>query len=152
MIQFIEKEGRYDGGLFTGNCFYYPTYMIKDGKEFFMFNRIEPDDKWNLEANEARKKQLIKNNGKFFKFFGFYNNPIEMLKEIVERKHHFTMLDKMYYEELNKNGYLDFCGNREEVSASFNYRIYDGELAHTIIQTVEYINSEKWNEAMQLLK
>ena len=152
VIEFIEKERYYDKSWYTGNCYYYPTYMVKDGKEFFVFNRMEPDDKWNLEVNEARKEQLVKNDGKYFKFNGFYDNPIGMLKEIIERKHHFTMLDKMYYGDLNKHGYLDFLGNRKEVSAAFYYRIYDDELAQKIIQIVEYINAEKWNEAMQLLK
>lgn len=151
MISFIEKEKYYEDSLFTGHYYYYPNYMVKDGKEFFLFDRREPDDEWRLEANEARKYQLIKNQGKYFKFNGFYDNPLDMFKEIIERKHHFTKPDKMYCADLDKYGYLDFLGNRDEVSDSFYYRIYDNELAHTIQKIVKYINDEKWIEAKQLV-
>lgn len=56
MIEFIEKERYYDDSPFIGQCYMYPTYMIKDGKEYFVFNRREPDDKWKIEENDARKK------------------------------------------------------------------------------------------------
>ena len=38
MIKFIEKERYYDDSPYTGSCYYYPTYMVKDEKEFFVFN------------------------------------------------------------------------------------------------------------------
>lgn len=151
MIKFIEKERYYNDSPFTGHCYYYPTYMIKDGKEYFVFNRREPDDKWNLEKNEVYKNQLIKTDGKYFKFNGFYENPIKMLKEIVKRKHHFTTPNKMYYGGIEENDSLDFHGNREEVSAAFHYRIYDEKLAMQIQKIVKCINSGKWNDAELLV-
>lgn len=124
----------------------------KDGKEYFMFNRREPDDKWKLEENEAHKKQLIETNGKYFTFNGFYKNPIEMLKEIIKRKHHFTTPKEMYYGDIKERAYLDFHGNRKEVSAAFHYRIYDELLATQIQNIVECINHKKWTEAEALIR
>ena len=152
MIEFIEKEPKYDDTPFYGNCWLYPTYMVKDGKEYFMFNRREPDDKWRIEANEARKKQLIFNNGIYFKFNGFYDDPFEMLKKTAERRHHFTDPDSMYYGDLERTGYRDFHGNRKEVSAAFFYRIYDKEMIERIYKIVDFINEERWDDAIRLIE
>lgn len=57
MIKFIEKERYYDDSSYTGSCYYYPTYMIKDGEEFFVFNRREPDDEWKIKEDKARKNE-----------------------------------------------------------------------------------------------
>ena len=149
MIEIIEKEAYLDDSPFSGQCWMYPTYMRKDGKELFMFNSREPDDKWKLEENEERKKQLISNDGAYFRFNGFYTNPLEMLKEIAERQHHFTEPDNMYYSTIEKNAYLDFHGNRREVSAAFFYRIYDVEMAVKIKKAVELINREEWDKAIE---
>ena len=92
MIEFVEKERYYDNSLFTGDCYMYPTYMLKDGKEYFMFNRREPDDSWVLEENEQRKKQLLDNEGVYFRFFGFFENPFELIMNIAARQHHFAVL------------------------------------------------------------
>ena len=151
MIKFIEKERYYNDNPYTGGCYYYPTYMVKDGKEFFVFNRREPDDEWKIKENETRKSQLIENGGKYFKFNGFYNNPLEMLKEVIERKHHFTTPNEMYYGDLDSRGYIDFHGNRNEVSAAFHYRIYDTELTYIIQKVVKFINSEEWAIAKEVL-
>lgn len=75
-----------------------------------------------------------------------------MLKEIVERKHHFTTPNKMYYGGIEENGYLDFHGNRKEVSAAFKYRIYDEKLAILIQEVVKCINDKKWIEASKLIE
>lgn len=151
MIKFIEKERYYDDSPFVGKCYYYPTYMIKDGKEYFVFNRREPDDKWRAEEREALKKQLIQTDGKYFRFHSFYENPIEMVKEIIKRKHHFTTPKEMYYGSVEESNFLDFQGNRKEVSAAFHYRIYDKKLAIQIQEIVKCINSGKWNDAKSLI-
>ena len=151
MIKFIEKEKQYCDRPFIGGCYYYPTYMIKDGKEYFVFNRREPDDKWILEENEERKNQLIQTDGKYFRFYSLYKNPIEMLKNIVEKKHHFTKQRKVFYESIEERGYIDFEGNLEEVSAAFKYRIYDEKFATQIQNVVECVNGQKWEEAMIIL-
>lgn len=151
MIEIIEKERYYDDSLFTGQCFMYPTYMVKDGKEYFMFNRREPDDKWKLEENEDKKKQLISNDGAYMTFYG-YENPFEMIREIAKRKHHFTEPKDLYRCGIDKNGFLDFHGNRHEVSAAFFYRIYDETLARKVQKAVDYLNKEEWENAIKAVE
>ena len=124
----------------------YPTYMIKDGKELFMFNRREPDSSWKLQENEERKAFLIANDGKFFKFHGFYDDPFEMLKKIAERKHTFTEPEeKNYLCDFDRCGFIDFHGNLREVSAAFHYRIYDYEMAQRIKEAVHHIHRKEWH-------
>lgn len=147
MIEIIEKEPYFDDSPFTGQCYMHPTYMVKDGKEYFMFNRREPDDSWKLRDNEERKAFLIANDGKYFVFHGFYNDPFEMLKEIAKRKHTFTESEENnYYGSIEKSGYLDFHGNRREVSAAFHYRIYDPEMAEKIKEAVHHIHRKEWDK------
>lgn len=149
MIEFIEKEKYHDDDPFVG-CDMYPTYMVKDGKEYFMFNRRDPDDKWKLEENEQRKKRLIETNGKYFSFHGFYSDPLEMLIDVANRKHHFSQPDILYYGSLDKE-YLDFLGNLKEVSAAFHYRIYDRRLGEKIQKVVEFLNQEDWDTALRVI-
>ena len=33
MIEFIEKDPYHDDSAFVGQCYMYPTFMVKDGKE-----------------------------------------------------------------------------------------------------------------------
>lgn len=146
MIEIVEKERYFDDSAFTGQCFMYPTYMVKDGKEYFMFNRREPDDPWKLRENDERKAFLISNGGKYFKFHGFYDDPFEMLKEICERRHTFTDPEKEnYFGSLEEHGFIDFHGNRREVSAAFHYRIYDPEMAREIQEIVRLIHRKEWS-------
>lgn len=151
MIEIIEKEPYYDNSMFTGQCQMYPTYMLKDGKEFFMFNRREPDDKWRLAENEERKRQLIENDGAFFMFHGYYENPMDMLKEIAKRQHSFTEPDNVFYTTIENEGVLDFHGNRREVSAAFFYRIYDTAMVEKVQAVVDLINHKEWDKALMRL-
>ena len=137
-IQIIEKEPYFHNSPFTGGCWMYPTYMVKEGKEFFMFNRRVPDDSWKLKEDERRKEQLISTGGAYMTFNGFYPNPMDMLAEVAERKHHFTTPDSMYWASIEERGFLDFHGNRCEVSAAFHYRIYDVELAEKVKKAVAH--------------
>ena len=59
MIEFIEKERYYDDSAFTGQCWMYPTFMVKDGIEYFMRNRREPDDSWKIKEREDQKAELL---------------------------------------------------------------------------------------------
>ncbi|WP_191396143.1 hypothetical protein [Flavonifractor sp. An306] len=136
MIEFIEKEPYYDDSMFTGRCNMYPTFMVKDGKEYFMFNRRAPDDSWRLQENEERKKFLASKGGAYFKIFGYYDDPMAMIDEIRERKHTFTNPDDLFADCRGHDGcgegFVDFHGNRREVSAAFYYRIYDEALLEKI--------------------
>ena len=147
MIEIIEKEPYFNDSPFTGDCYMYPTYMVKDGKEYFMFNRREPDSHWKLQANEDRKAFLLANDGKYFVFHGFYNDPFEMLKEIAREQYTFTESEENnYYGSIEKSGYLDFHGNLCEVSAAFHYRIYDREMAEKIKEVVHHIHKKEFDK------
>jgi len=136
MIEFIEKERYYDDSPFTGQCWMYPTFMVKDGMEYFMWNRRAPDDSWKVKEREDQKAELLANGGSYFHFHGIYADPFKMLAEMENRGHTFTEPDNLFVD-CSENprcggGFVDFHGNRNEVSAAFHYRIYDKTLIERI--------------------
>lgn len=150
MIEFVEKKPWTDRSPFTGQT-YAPNYMVKDGVEYFLVNRVvRCDDRGyaNLHLDESRKgleatKQfLVKNGGAYFKFYGIYADPFEMLKKIAERGHTFCDPEKLFDDCRGINGYgagfVDFHGNRNEVSAAFHYRIYDMEMLERLKERVGF--------------
>lgn len=143
LIKIIEKAGRFDDSLFTGDCMMYPIFMIKDGEEYFVFNRRQPEDGWREKERQAQISELLASSGSYFRFNGFYANPLDMLKEMSERGHTFCDPDQLFDDCRNNpeygKGFVDFCGNRNEVSASFHYRIYDMALLEKIKEAVAYI-------------
>ena len=136
MIEIIEKNGWFDDSLFTGDCMMYPVFFLKDGKEYFMFNRREPDDSWKKKERESQIAELIANDGTYFRFHGLYADPFDMLKEMTERGHTFCDPESLFVDCRNNPGYgsgfVDFHGNRNEVSAAFHYRIYGMDLLDKI--------------------
>lgn len=146
MIEFVEKKEWYLRDLFIGNCYMYPNYMLKDGKEFFICNRREPDEKWKLGKIEEYKEQLIETNGAYFRFYSFYKNPFDMIGEMASRGHHFEKTTNFHQEYIENTKFVDFRGNRKEVSATFHYRIYDSDIEKTIRRAVELLNDEKFIE------
>lgn len=146
MIEIYETEPWFNSDWITGPAWMYPTVMKKDGREFFMFNRRDPDETYRLNEQEAFKKMLIANDGKYFKFNGFYDDPFEMLREVAERKHTFTeKIEKVLDYSGNT---LNFHGNRREVSAAFFYRIYDGEMQAKIEEAVKHIFAKEYGEVL----
>lgn len=139
MIEFIEKERYYDDSAFTGQCWMYPTFMVKDGIEYFMWNRREPDDSWKIKEREGQKAELLANGGAYFHFHGIYTDPFEMLAEMERRGHTFTEPDNLFADCHETGGFVDFHGNRNEVSAVFHYRIYDKALIERIRAAVARI-------------
>lgn len=143
MVEFFEKEPYYDDSLFTGQCWMYPVFMLKDGKEYFVQNRREPDDSWKKEALERRKAELIANGGAYVSFYGFCPGPLEMLTEMEERGHTFTEPDGLFVDcrssESYGEGFVDFHGNRNEVSAAFYYRIYDMDFLKAVKEAARKI-------------
>jgi hypothetical protein len=143
MIEFIEKERCYDDSWFTGQCWMYPVFMLKDGKEYFVQNRREPDDSWKQKELEGRKAELIANDGAYFRFNGFYPDPLKMLAEMEEQGHTFTEPDSLFVDCQNSKsygeGFVDFHGNRKEVSAAFHYRIYDLDLLKAVEKSARKI-------------
>ena len=55
MIKIIEKEPYKNFDNWNNReCLMYPTMMIKDGKEHFIFNRREPDAEYQEKENQKR--------------------------------------------------------------------------------------------------
>ena len=150
-IEFVEKECKWDSSPYTGDCWYYPTFMIKDGKEYFLFNRRDPDDSYSLEQQEGRKKQLLENNGAYYTGHSFFRDPLDYLKYMVNKKRNFSDPYNLYYGSFDRTGSLDFHGNLQEVSAAFFYRIFDQELATKIQKAVRAISAHQWEKADRIL-
>jgi len=137
IIAFIEKDP-YKVQISHHRMVLLPTYMIKDGKEYFVKsvtisggNYSPEDDKQKLEAI---KQQLISTNGA-------YDNPLDMLKEIEVRGHTFSEphLDRLFTNcdmEFYGAGFVDFAGDRREVSAAFSYSVYDRSLVEELKRKV----------------
>ncbi len=150
-IKIIEKEPWFDKCPFTGQHWMYPTYMVKDGVECFMFNRSSNESSADKKDREDRVKQLLENGGLFFRMNGYKDNPLDYLWVVVKRKYTFTTYHSIPGIDRNEYGFVDFQGNLNEVSAAFFYRIYDEELA-TVVETVfNLINAEKYDEARETL-
>lgn len=143
MIEFIEKERYYDDSWFTGQCWMYPVFMLKDGREYFVQNRREPDDSWKKEELERRKAELIANGGTCVRFHGLYQDPLEMLAKMEERGHTFTEPDNLFVDCRSSKsygeGFVDFHGNRKEASAAFYYRVYDLDLLKAVEEAARKI-------------
>lgn len=87
MIKIIEKEPYKNYDEFNNReCLMYPTMMIKDGKEYFIFNRREPNAEYQEKENQKRIEILERTDGKYTMFYGKFENPFEMLKEIIREK------------------------------------------------------------------
>ena len=89
-------------------------------------------DSWKIKEREGQKAELLANDGSHFHFHGIYANPFEMLAEIERRGHTFTEPDNLFVDCRETGGFVDFHGNRNEVSAAFHYRIYDKALVERI--------------------
>lgn len=150
-IQFIEKEPWQNQQPYTGGCDMFPTYMVKDGVEYFMFNRRSDQTKYDAELNEARKKQLLDNDGKFFKFYGYMESPHEYLRCAIKGRNSFDKFGHKEVEWVDDGNFCDFHGNVREVSAAFHYRIYDKNMAVNIEKIVNLIHEKKYDVALTAL-
>lgn len=151
MIEFTEKEHWTGDTPFTFRRTYAPIYMVKNGQEFFVVNRVVHDgepgygkyhEKKSCDEVEGIKAALLSNDGKYFKYNGFYDDPMEMLGEIEEQQHTFVEPENIFWvchSDGSEAGFIDFHGNRREVSAAFYYRIYDDVLASQIKKAVQPI-------------
>ena len=147
MVEFIEKEPFYSP---YSKCWMRPIFMVKDGKEFYVFNSRKSDTNSEKKVQEAKKKQLISNNGLYYKIYGSHDNPLDLLKEMAESGYQFIEPGYMFDGELERIGFCDFHGNTKG-AMSFSYRIYDKEMIEKIQIIAEFINKEKYAEAIALL-
>lgn len=147
MIDFIEKEPfkHYDQWNMN-DCLMYPNFMIKDGKEFFIINRREPQPKYKDDEVKKLIEQLKENNGEYTMFYGVNKNPIDMLKDIVVRQFSFVEPTELFRKS-ESNDFVDFHGNFNEIAAAFMYRIYDTEILEEIKTIVSFINNKEWEKA-----
>jgi hypothetical protein len=119
--------------------------MIKDGVEYFVHNRPISEGcyspEYHLWESEHCKAILSENGGSHFKFHGIYENPEEMIAEMLERGHTFVEPKEIFQEVTShsEGSFVDFSGNRNEVSAAFCYRIYDCELIEKLRAMVQPI-------------
>lgn len=141
-INFIEKPPYSMNTLFFVGK-HYPTYMVKDGKEYFIFGRPEPQSSLEKDEMNAHKQQLISNNGAYFNFFdnsGFHD-PIALLKWVIQKRYTFEKDTKA--SMLSDGKTFDFKGNLRECSCAFFYRIFDKNIINEINQLLPNAKKEK---------
>lgn len=145
MIYFIEKEP-FESDSSLSDLVLIPVFMVKNGTEYFVRNRVVDcmNRAWkDYEIRKAArelseiKRFLEQNDGKYFKFHGAFDDPFEMLEDMKCKGHTFTRPNDLFLGCIKPNdGYLDFHGNRKEYSAAFHYRIYDYQMAKKIMTEV----------------
>ena len=150
-IQFVEKEPWPNIAPFIGGCDMYPTYMVKDGVEYFMFNRRSDESAYESDRDKSCKAQLLANGGKFFRFYGYVETPYEYLRNVIERHHSFENFSHKEVEWFDDGSFCDFHGNLKEVEAAFKFRIYDKRLAANIEKIVGLIHQKKYDKALDVL-
>lgn len=150
MIVFAEKE-ELTFESEDGYRLYRPVYMLKDGVEYFVVNRLvaDKDGSWGKydvrrsnDEIQRYKKFLVNNDGKYFKFNGSFDDPFAMLDEMKELKHTFTSDELLYYNSANDR-IVDFHGNRREASAAFHYRIYDAYMVESLESALRKFSLER---------
>ena len=150
-VDFEETEGYYDPSPFIGNCWRYPIYMLKGDERLFVIRRCEPEHSASAEYDRKRiLAHLVKTKGAYARFHSFYETPFELLAAVCERKHTFEKSSLGLFRENDDS--VDFSGNLREVSAAFQYRIYDKDILDRIRAIVDLIQKKKYDEAERLLK
>ena len=139
MITFIEKSTWVDHSPLIGRT-YAPIFMIKDGMEYFVANRVVRGSSLEHENLEGYKAMLLDTNGQYFKFYGIYDDPMELLAGVKERGHTFhspqTLLCDCHGAPGYGAGFTDFSGSCREVALTFSYRIYDLDLVAALRSAV----------------
>ena len=143
MIKFIEKEPykNYDNWN-ERECLMYPNVMIKEGKEYFVFNRREPDQEYKKMKNQKILNKLKETDGKYTIFYGDFENPFEMLKDIIVNKHLIiSNKDIIFDKTMTDEESIDFHGNRDVYASAFMYRIFDKDLEKDLRAIVTLISN-----------
>jgi hypothetical protein len=138
MIEFVELEPfETKDGSSEGNKTLIPVYMVKGGEMYFVMNCTS--SKLDIENLANIKTELIRNGCRYFKFYGYYDDPEQMIAEMIVKGNSFIQPDKLFhYKPSNERGveYTDFRGNQHEVSDGFYYRIYDKSFATKLVNLV----------------
>ena len=149
MIEIIEKEPYKSFDNWNEReCLMCPVFMIKDNKEYFVLNRREPSDDYRNKENQKRIEKLKQTNGKYTIFYGEFENPFEMLKEIIQKMDLIiTNSDSIFDKQMKNEDSVDFHGNRQNYSSAFMYRLFDKELENDLKEIVTLINKKEWDKA-----
>lgn len=110
---------------------YTPVYFILNGKEYF-FRCIVNGNSNNEDKVEfeAYKRQLIKNDYMFLRFYGGRDlNPIDFAKYVIRSDYKWEDM-KFKFDE-SHNRYM-FHGNLKQYSGAFSYYIYDEVMANEL--------------------
>lgn len=140
MIKLITKEP-----FRAGINVIYPVVMIKDNKEIHIINKIARNDK-----KYERIINILKiSDGKYTVFYGAYDNPFDMLQNIVEGKQVIKndLKEDIFDVSESDGNFTDFIGFTSPNYSIFNYRIYDVNLLQDIKKIVELINRKEWDMA-----
>lgn len=147
MIEIVEQAPRRDD---TTNENAFPTYMRKNGKDYFMFNRLSTADP---TEDDNMKMQLFENEGAYFCFYGACPDPIEMLTDMANAHCGFKKDGATIRFRMIENTELwDFSGSKGLfVGTAFLYRVYDADLAEKIKAVTEHINRKEWHKALAVI-
>ena len=144
MIEYIEKKHWTDPDIFIGRT-YAPIFMVKDSVEYFVSNRVVNGSYHEEQELKGIKSMLLMTEGKYFKFYGFFDDPFEMLTMIEERGLTFESPKKLFCDchgiPKYGAGFTDFSGNCREIALAFSYRIYDSDLLATLQTEVQKLIS-----------
>lgn len=145
MIEIIEKEPYKSFDNWNEReCLMCPV----DNKEYFVLNRREPSDDYRNKENQKRIEKLKQTNGKYTIFYGEFENPFEMLKEIIQKMDLIiTNSDSIFDKQMTNEDSVDFHGNRQNYSSAFMYRLFDKELENDLKEIVTLINKKEWDKA-----
>ena len=135
MIKLIDRPELSHSYMIISDVYWqYPVFMLKDGVEYFIGNRQEPELPGGLYF-AGIEKFLNENGGAYFFFYGNWHHPLEMLKAMGD-KYHFDTLKHLFHDSkeagISGGHYLDFQGNWYEVSSAFFYLIYDEDLMEAV--------------------
>ena len=73
--------------------------MIKDGKEYFILNRHEPQPEYENVRDQAIIDFLKKTNGTYTIFYSPFKIPTDFLKYMVENKYTFDDFTEFYNDK-----------------------------------------------------
>ena len=143
MIEFIELEpyktlNETQDAVLT----HIPVCMVKDGARHYIMSRTttSPTDSTRLDAC---KKELIKNDGRYFMCYGEQPDPEKLIEGMLENGHSFNNPDDLFHCEPpdeQSAGFTDFRGSINDASPVFRYRIYDKSYAVKLRQMAKLVN------------
>ena len=91
-IEFTENPSYVSSYGLNSRAKFTPIYAIINGKEVFLRNLVNDE---NREIDEL-KQQLLENEGKFIRFYGFKPTPIEFIHWIKQSNMTFQIHGELF--------------------------------------------------------